>query len=201
MKYINAFALLAILLASACGAAPTTPAATVSPQRLKTYPTLGPANAPVLITEYGDFGCPTCKGWFHSGTLAQLQQAYGDKIAFIWRDLPIITPQSPKAAEAGQCAFDQNKFWEYHDYLYDKAPGISVSELKQAAVTVGLDAGSFNQCLDSGKYAAMVAQSKQAGTDLGFLGTPGFTVNEFRLAGPASLAQFKAVIDPILAGK
>lgn len=177
------------------------PTPTVSAVRLQTYPTLGSPEAAVKIIEYGDFGCPTCKGWHKTGTQKQLLQQYGNKIAFIWRDLPIITPQSPKAAEAGQCAFDQNKFWEYHDYLYEQAPSISIADLKKAAAAIGLDPQAFNQCLDSGKYGPMVAQSTQEGTDHGFFGTPGFMVNEFRLAGPATLAQFENVIDPLVNAK
>jgi protein-disulfide isomerase len=78
-------------------------------------PMLGPETAPVTIVEYGDFGCTTCLGWYKSGVLNQLRTRYGDQIRFVWRDFPVITLLSPKAAEAGQCAHEQGKFWEFHD--------------------------------------------------------------------------------------
>ena len=85
----------------------------------------------MTIIEYGDFGCPTCRGWEQAGVLKQIVATYGDQVHFVWRDYPIITAQSPQAAEAGQCAFDQGKFWQYHDLLYAKQPALSISDLNR----------------------------------------------------------------------
>jgi protein-disulfide isomerase len=202
-RFLILGALLALLAAALAACSQSTPPAAaaipaISAARLQSYPTLGSPDAPVKITEYGDFGCTTCKAWFNSGTLEKVRQTYGDKVAFIWRDFTIITPQSPKAGEAGQCAFDQGKFWEYHDYLYGKAPGISVSDLKNAAVAVGMDAQAFNQCLDSGKYGPMVAQSTNEAKTLGFLSTPAFSINDRKMEGPQDFVTLKVLIDPIL---
>ena len=105
----------------------------------------------MTIIEYGDFGCPTCRGWEQAGVLKQIVATYGDQVHFVWRDYPIITAQSPQAAEAGQCAFDQDKFWQYHDLLYAKAPALSISDLKSYAAQIGLNTAQFNQCLELGK--------------------------------------------------
>src|SRR5260221_6782781 len=113
-------------------------------------PSLGPQSAPVTLVEYGDFACPTCKAWHQAGVLKQVRAKYGDRLRFVWRDFPIIAPESFKAAEAGQCANDQGKFWPYHDTLYDHAPALDVSDLKAYARAVGLDAATFDRCLDSG---------------------------------------------------
>ncbi len=82
-------------------------------------PALGPKTAPVTIVEYGDFGCPSCWLWYATGVLDQLRAKYGDQIRFVWRDYAVITLLSPDAAEAGQCANEQGKFWEFHDAVYD----------------------------------------------------------------------------------
>ena len=82
----------------------------------------GVPNAPVQIVEYGDFGCHSCRGWHNSGTKEALKDQYGAQISFEFRHFPVITAQSPKAAEAGQCAAEQDKFWEYHDYIYEETP-------------------------------------------------------------------------------
>src|SRR5487761_2685360 len=79
----------------------------LSAARLASDPSLGSPSAKVTIIEYGDFGCTTCRGWEKAGVLKQIIAAYGDQVHFVWRDYPIITAQSPKAAEAGQCALDQ----------------------------------------------------------------------------------------------
>ncbi len=173
----------------------------VSAARLAADPAIGPATAPVTIVEYGDFGCPSCKAWHDAGILKQVLAKYGDKIHFVWRDFPIITPQSPKAAEAGQCAFDQGKFWPYHDLLYARQPAIGVDDLKAYARELGLNTAKFNQCLDSGQYTEKVNHSLQEAENLGFQGTPGFQVNGKPFAGPPSFDELSSLIDAALAAK
>jgi protein-disulfide isomerase len=165
---------------------------------LNNEPSLGPVDAPVTLIEYGDFGCTTCRGWYKAGVLDKLRAAYGDKLRFVWRDFPIITAQSPKAAEAGQCAFDQGKFWQYHDLLYQHAPALSVSDLKSYAAELGLDTTRFDQCLDSGEKAAIVEKSKQDAQQRGFTATPDFLLNGEAIIGPPSFADLQTRINAIL---
>jgi hypothetical protein len=89
---------------------PRPKAQAISQDRLNDDPFIGSINAPVTIVEYGDFGCPSCRGWHNAGILKQVQAVYGDQVRFVWRDFPVITAQSPKAAEAAQCAYDQGYF-------------------------------------------------------------------------------------------
>jgi len=172
----------------------------LSAARLASDPSLGSPSAKVTIIEYGDFGCVTCRGWEQAGVLKQIVAAYGDQVHFVWRDYPIITAQSPKAAEAGQCAFDQGRFWEYHDLLYAKAPALSIGDLKSYAAQLGLNTAHFDQCLDSGQDKAKVDQSMAEARSYGFIGTPSFILNGKKVIGPASFDQFKTMIDPLLAG-
>ena len=167
-------------------------------QTVQADPAIGPANAPVTIIEYGDFGCTTCLGWERAGVRKKILASYSDKVRFIWRDFPVITAQSPKAAQAGQCAFLQGQFWPYHDLLYQKAPALSVSDLKSYAAELGLDTAKFNQCLDSGQEQAKVSASMQQAYQLHFVGTPSFTVNGQPVIGPQSYNYFSSLINKIL---
>jgi protein-disulfide isomerase len=172
----------------------------LSAARLASDPSLGNPAAKVTIIEYGDFGCPTCRGWEKAGVLKQILAAYGDQVHFIWRDYPIITAQSPQAAEAGQCAFEQGKFWDYHDLLYAKAPALSMADLKSYAAQLGLHTAQFDLCIDTGQDQAKVNQSINEARLAGFFETPSFLVNGQKLIGPASFDKFKSLIDPLLAG-
>lgn len=155
----------------------------------------GPADAPVNIVEFGDFGCPSCRAWHNSGIKDRLQAEFGEQIRFTFRHLPVITPQSPKAAEAAQCAAEQDAFWQYHDYLYEQvAPGrLGPAELKQYATDIGLDSQAFNSCLESGRYEAYVQEDMRAGFDLGARGTPSFFVN----GQPANLFSYESAVAAI----
>ncbi len=167
--------------------------------RLASNPTLGLASAKVTITEYGDFGCTSCRAWHNAGIMQRVLAAYGNDVQFVWKDFPVITAQSPKAAEAGQCAFDQGKFWEFHDYIYENTYAIGVDDLKSYASQLGLDTDKFNQCLDSGQNRAKVNQNLDEARTFGFPGTPSFLVNGKKLVGPPSFEVLKSTIDAILA--
>ena len=168
--------------------------------RLASDPTIGPTSAKVVITEYGDFGCSSCRAWHDAGIMEQVIAAYGDQVQFVWKDFPVITAQSPKAAEAGQCAFDQGKFWEYHDYIYENVYALGADDLKSYAAQLGLNTEQFNACLDSGQNRAKVEQNLDEARSLGLPGTPSFLVNGKKLVGPPSLETLKSSIDEILAG-
>jgi hypothetical protein len=195
-KGVCALILLAAMLVSLGCRNPIEPSRR---DRLTDDPALGPKNAPVTIVEYGDFGCSACRAWHNADVLENLRSKYGDNIRFVFRDFPVITPESPKAAEAGQCAYDQGKFWEYHDQLYT-APAIDVPHLKEFAAATGLDMASFNQCLDSGRHAPTVDQDLQDAIKRGFPGTPAFLLNDRPLEGPPTLENFQTTIDRVMGG-
>jgi protein-disulfide isomerase len=163
-------------------------------------PQIGPKNAPVTIVEFGDYGCTSCMIWAAAGMRQQLLDKYGNKVRFVWADFPVITLESPKAAEAGRCAYDQGKFWEYQDYLYTHDEGIEIPLLKLYAGRVGLNQGVFDQCLDSGVKSAEVNLDFQDAMIRSLRGTPTFLINDkVVIVGMAPMAKFAAVIDPILA--
>jgi protein-disulfide isomerase len=168
---------------------------------MEAAPALGPVTAPVTITEYADFGCPACWEWYKLGILEQLRAKYGDQIRFVWRDFPVITLLSPKAAEAGQCAHEQGKFWEFHDLVYDQNGAIAASDLQAYAARIGLDMPQFNDCVTSRRMRDRVNAEQQESFDRGLKGAPAFFVNDQRVIGPQGAAVFEEIIDPILAAK
>jgi len=158
----------------------------------------GPIDAPVRIVEFGDFGCPSCRAWHNSGIKEALQTEFGDQISFTFRHFPVITRQSPDAAEASQCASEQGRFWEYHDFIYEQTPinALSIEQLKSYANSIELDGQQFNQCLDSGKYERYVSRDRQAAFSGGAAGTPTFFINGSVVS--FSYASMQAVIAQIL---
>jgi protein-disulfide isomerase len=163
-------------------------------------PQIGPKDAPVTIVEFGDYGCSSCRIWAGARMRQQLLDKYGNKVRFVWADFPVITLESPKAAEAGRCAYDQGKFWEYQDYLYNNYQGIEIAYLKFYANRIGLDQAIFDQCLDSGVKEAEVNLDFRDAMIRSLGATPTFLINDkVEIIGMASLDKFAAVIDPILA--
>jgi protein-disulfide isomerase len=162
-------------------------------------PAKGPAAAPITIVEFSDFQCPYCARV--NPTLKQVEEKYGDKLRMVFRDFPLVQihKEAAKAAEAGECAHEQGKFWEMHDRLFANQSKLQVEALKQAASELGLDSAKFDQCLDSSKYASEVQSDVDEGARYGVTGTPAFFINGRLLGGAQPLQAFTEVIDEELA--
>ena len=162
-------------------------------------PSEGKADAPVTLVEYSDFQCPFCLRVMP--TLKQLRVKYGDKIRVVWKDFPLtqIHPQAFVAAQAGNCAREQGKFWELHDKMFGNQSALQPDALKKYAADAGLDAAKFNQCLDSSKYEARVQDALSAGGRLGITSTPTVFVNGRIVSGAQPIEVFQSVIDDELA--
>ena len=160
----------------------------------------GPANAPIELIEFSDFQCPYCQR--ANPTVTQVLQTYGDRIHFVYRHFPLAShPNAKPAAEASQCAAEQGKFWQFHDRLFANPSRLSGPDLKQTAAELGLDAATFNQCVDTHKYATQVEADLHDGEEAGVNGTPAFFVNGRMLNGAQPFDAFKRIIDEELEAK
>ena len=166
-------------------------------QKIETagFPSKGPATAPVTLIEFSDFECPYCGGLFP--TLKQVEKNYSDKLRIVYRQFPLtnIHPHAQKAAEASLCAFDQQRFWEFHDSMFGNQRELSVPDLKQRAVDLKLDTAKFNECLDSGRKVAAIQSDIQAGARAGVTGTPAIFINGRMLSGNQPYSEIQGLIE------
>jgi protein-disulfide isomerase len=155
----------------------------------------GRDDALVTIVEFSDFQCPFCAQAMP--TLRRLRETYGDQVRLVWKDFPLTTthPQAFRAAEAGNCAREQGKFWEYHDRLFAQQHALLPDQLKAHAVAAGLDANRFDACLDSGKYRQRVQDHLDLGAELGVASTPSVFINGRPVIGAQPYEAFAAVVD------
>lgn len=171
--------------------------ATVDRKRVESAddPYLGPVNAKVVIVEFSDFECPFCREAFP--IIRELMAGYSDKVKFIYRNFPVSDAHTDaqKAAEAGQCAAEQGRFWPMHDKIFLNQDNIKVNDLKRYAREVGLNGDIFDQCLDSGKFKNKVLEDFNEGIALGVIGTPTWFIDGVKVEGVIPLDKFKAAID------
>ncbi len=148
---------------------------------------LGSSDAHVTLIEFGDYQCAACHK-FHTDTedLILTNLVKTGKVKFLFKDFPILDlPKdraSTLASEASYCAADQGKYWQYHDKLYNSWEGentgwITKASLEQFAVSIGIkNIKEFSQCLDSGKYAAVVTDNFNLAGSIGLTATPSFVM-------------------------
>jgi protein-disulfide isomerase len=159
-------------------------------------------NAKVTVIEFADFRCPFCEK-LHTDVLSQLKKDYIDtgKVKFYYRQYAFLGPASTVAANAAECAQEQGKFWDLHDYFFDHQPPESdtsmytVDNLTTIAGQLGMDTTQFNACLSSNKYDKNVQDDLAAGQKAGVTATPTVFVNGTPIVGAESYAVFKQTID------
>jgi protein-disulfide isomerase len=118
------------------------------------------------------------------------------EVRFGYWNFAFLGDESKWAAEAAECANDQGKYWEYHDLLWEKQNGenkgtFSKENLKAFANQLGLNAGQFNECLDSGKYTQLIATDTQVGQQIGVQSTPSFVLNGTPIVGAQPIEYFE----------
>ena len=154
------------------------------------------------MVELSDFQCSFCRK-FWAETLPRLKETYikSGQVRFAYQHFAILGEHSVAAAQAAECAREQEKFWPYHDKLFESQGGLAFTnaKLKRYARQLGLDVGAFARCLDSRKYQQKVEDETKLGLELGGRGTPTFFLNGRMLAGAQPLQVFQAAIEKALA--
>ncbi len=159
----------------------------------------GSDKAPITLIEFSDFQCSYCRKYWQT-TLPQIERRYiqTGKVKLIYRHFAILGKQSVAAAQAAECAGDQEKFWPYHDKLFSSAGSIlafAEGKLKAYARELGLDGESFNQCLTSEKHLEKVKVDTSIAALLGARGTSAFFLNGQFVAGAQPFEVFEELIE------
>ena len=181
----------------------------------KSLPTNDPAhgnmNAKVVIHEWSDFQCPFCGRV--EPTVAQVMKDYGDRIKFVWHDLPLpMHPDAPLAAQAGREAYAQkgpSAFWAMHDKMFTNQQKIKRDDLDGYAKDLNLNMDKWKAALDGSTHTSEIEADKKAGNDDGISGTPAFLVvpgsatSGYYISGAQGYGKFRKVIERALseAGK
>jgi len=172
-------------------------------------PLLGSASAPVTIIEFGDYQCSQCKKWFFDAK-PDIVTNYIDtgKANLIFVDIAFLGKDSMPASRASYCAEEQERYWEYHAFLYSNQMGIdsgwaNIDSLKGYASNLGFDMDLFVSCMDSGKYEKRVQFNTEESKKNGVTGTPTFIIvgpqgQQERIIGPQPFSVFEKTIDSLL---
>lgn len=171
------------------------PIETASPKAGASEPgiAIGDPSAPVVMEEYTNFLCGAC-GHFATQTLPGIMDEYvkTGKVRMVFYVYP---PQ--ELSKAALCAQEQNKFTEYHDYLFAHQDQISAEkDLKDFAGNVGLDTQKFDACFDTpDKYTDKIQKWYDDGAARGVDATPTFFINGQKFVGAQPFEDFKKIIE------
>lgn len=157
----------------------------------------GNKDAPITIVEFSDIQCPYCSR-FHD-VMKQVMEKYPDDVRWVYKHFPLdsIHPYARKAAEASECAGDQDKFWEYLDGLFINQKSITTSYFPKLAKELNLNTSEFEECLSDGKYTSKVNSDFSLGQKSGVRATPTSFINGQEARGALSFDQIDSIIQSL----
>jgi protein-disulfide isomerase len=159
-----------------------------------------PKKAKVTIVECSDFDCPYCKRALD--TLAQIEKAYGVKVALYFRQNPLPMHQNAMPAhKAAVAAHAQCKFWAMHDKLFENQSARTEDEFVAFAKELGLDVDKFRKAYNDPETEATIKRDLDVCSKMGVSGVPAFFIDGQPIRGAQPFDNFKPLIDRALAGQ
>jgi protein-disulfide isomerase len=137
----------------------------------------GPETTRVVVIEYGDFECPSCRQAYPA--MKQLLQHFEHRIRYAFRHFPLteVHPHAQAAAEAAEAAGAQHKFWPMHDALFEHQLHLKQKDLRRYAEALELDLERFDYELNDEVYRQRVNEHVEGGRRSGVRATPTFFVD------------------------
>jgi protein-disulfide isomerase len=146
--------------------------------------TIGRADAPVNLVEYGDLQCPYCKAFSESEIPAVIEGAVdAGKARITFRNMLIIGPDSLPAGAAAIAAGEQGRGWNYIETFYrnqaeENSGYVTEDFLEAIARAAGVkDMVTWNKRRQSKAVREEATKTTEsAENDLGFHATPSFAI-------------------------
>jgi protein-disulfide isomerase len=146
----------------------------------------------ITMVEFFDYRCGYCKKVFP--TLQKLQ-ADNAKIRIIYKEFPILGPDSTNASRAALAAAKQGAYVKFHDALMGGSAGPSAERIQQVAKDLGLDTEKLKKDMQSPDIEAAITRNHQLAESIGIEATPTFVIGGELIPGALDEAGFKQYIE------
>lgn len=158
-------------------------------------PSLGPIDAPITLVIFSDFECKFCQT--QERIIKAIMEQFQGKIRLIWKDYPEnnLNSTSFKAAIAARCANLQNKFWEYHDILFQNKENLNQDNFISFANQLNLDKNQFENCLENNDIKKIIKDNMDEANALNIIGIPFIYLNDQEVMGELTINDLKKMVE------
>ena len=153
-------------------------------------PKTGLSDAPLQLVVFSSFQCPGCQVFNHS--LANIKSKFGKNINVEYKDFPLsstcnsklkvdMQPRSCDAAIAAIAASNQDRYWEYHEQLFQSDLQAKDSTLISIAQSVGLNMETWQSDRESQEVIDRLLEDIRLANEIGIRATPTVFLNGRRV--------------------
>lgn len=150
----------------------------------------GNPNGDVTVVAFMDYACGYCRASLPG--IAELI-AKDPNVRVVYREYPVLGPESVVAARWALAAAEQGKFLPFHEALYAEGPPTAESILA-AATKAGVDKGAAQKALDSKAVVAEITGNHELGQKLAMTGTPSWVIGGKLLYGVVDYAGLATAV-------
>jgi protein-disulfide isomerase len=134
----------------------------------------GNPKAKVTLVEFFDYNCGYCRKAF--AKMMTLAKPDSD-VKFIFKEYPILSPESEVCSRAAFAAAKQGKYLQFHKAMMSHQGRANDEAITEVAKQIGLNLNQLHKDMNDPAVLAHVEQNLKLGNDLGMDGTPSFIVN------------------------
>ncbi len=161
---------------------------------------VGSLKPDVIIVEYFDYNCPSCKKLV---PVLDALLAQDHRVAILYKDWPILGDMSKYAAASALAAGYQGKYRAAHDALIGGPRLAETDQVDGILQMAGIDIDTLikDRKAHAAEIAALIARNDEEANALTLKGTPGLVVGRQLVPGIVDLATLKKLIANSRRGK
>jgi len=150
----------------------------------------GAKDGDVVLVEFFDYACGYCR---KSNPDVDRLLREDRRLKVVWRDWPVLGPDSEAAAQVSLAAAKQGKFKAFYDRMFALGRPTAAT-IAQAQQSLGISATLVEQVRSSGVARAEFGRNYELARSLNASGTPTFVVGDQVLHGAVGYDKLKAAI-------
>ncbi len=145
----------------------------------------------VTVVEFFDYHCGYCKK--AESTIVKLLADHPD-IHFVFKEFPILGPESSLAAKAALAAHKQGDYLKFHQALMTLPGPITMDAIEQLAGKQGLNVSQLKTDMESPEVQSILARNRELARKVGVKSTPSFVIGSELVSGAIDAAAFERLI-------
>lgn len=154
-------------------------------------PVSGNPKGDVTLVEFFDYRCPYCKQVVPAidALLAEDKQ-----LRFVYKEFPVLGPESVTAARAALAARKQGKYEAMHRALMGLKGQVNEAAVLNAAESVGLDVERLKRDMAAPEIDKILQDNQELAEALNIRGTPAFVIGDEIVPGAVSLDALRQLV-------
>jgi protein-disulfide isomerase len=155
-------------------------------------PFAGAAEGDVTLVEFFDYRCGYCRNM--AGNLRTLIDT-DDRLRFVFKELPVLGPDSVVAAKAALAAakLDHDKYYDFHMALM-QSKDLSRETVLSLAAAKGYNRDAMAAEMDSAWVQERLDANQALAESLGINGTPSFVVGSTLIPGAVDIGRLAQLV-------